>query len=1233
MDTSNVSSPRRELKKYGGIALTALLVFSIAAVAMAGSSSRALAQAVPTISTSTNTFFGNNIVQVIVTDSAKNSVSTSQESTSVTVRVRDNTGAIKGTDSISAFELGTNSGQFEFFIATGTQDPATPRSLVATGTTAVSGGPIDTAAKAPVFRFNAAAPTAGTNDKSIATTSTPADGWKVEIEYSGAASVKTLSFEPSSMNFNLDRTTAGSGANTIFQLTDQDGNNDPTAVDTIVSGTITATAVPLGSSNLLTGQFTAGGTLTLTETGANTGVFEVTRTTAQLGSPAFTSPSTANYVARDYDVYANPTGGSFAVASTTSTVTKSLVFQNQDGTLTPLSQITFASELPLNVTDSDLNDSTRSKDTLTSVTATPVGVTVSVDATGGDSEQVNLKETGDNTNVFAADLNKSRLPVSFINSGTPTANNGVLELRVSDITGGSDILASYADPNTSTGATNTQTSTIRLPVSHTAGQMSFDNTQATATGKINAVLNDPDLNNNPDAIDSYTVALSGATSPYGFTGFDNIAGIAVKIKGVSTATTAPTTAQTIVFIETGPNTGVFKAEVDVAKLSTSFSDGDQVEFKYRDSMETPTADSTATFTIGKPATAVTVDRTTLGIPLLATEPSTMVAGTPSADSIKFRLTITDASKNTDSGVQETITAAAVDAGSATNDISLATSGGTALSVGTATTNTIAYSGFPLTETGPNTGVFSGMITLTRGTATDSTLANLDNAKLTIKYDNNVATVTLRPSNLVITTDKSIVSNGGNMTVTITDLDRNLDSENRDTIPFLIETKSDSLTGAGATFSSTATETGPNTGVFTKNVRVGVDIKLTSVGTSVTQATELKISSTDRVSTDRTSTDRDLAVKVGTTSGSVTVTPEVVGPGTKLALMVADNDLNVNPAGVDTIPSTTDYVTVTTDRSNFPTTKVAGEETGPNTGLFKTTIKLKPKTTASTVAPATPTGTKDLTNFEVLPGDLISVKYIDTKDVSGNKVTISKVVQVVSQDPKMNATKAAFAANDAIGLTVTDVDANTDGEAIDSVKVRVTSTSDPVGFDVTGLETGVNTGVFTFSVPTTTSVSSGSITVKNGDNVTFKYTDTYPADYAERVKQVADPSKDFLLNVGIGAVASINATTPSQPALKDITGSTINEVTTGQQVVLSTDIKNNNNVSQPFAAIVEVRDADGITVYLQWQTGTLNPSSTANVGLSWTPENAGTYSVRTFVISNLANPAVLSPVAESTITVS
>jgi hypothetical protein len=81
------------------------------------------------------------------------------------------------------------------------------------------------------------------------------------------------------------------------------------------------------------------------------------------------------------------------------------------------------------------------------------------------------------------------------------------------------------------------------------------------------------------------------------------------------------------------------------------------------------------------------------------------------------------------------------------------------------------------------------------------------------------------------------------------------------------------------------------------------------------------------------------------------------------------------------------------------------------------------------------------------------------------------------------------------------------------------------------------------------------------------------------------------------------------------------------------VHNNNDAAQPFVAIVEVRDSNGVTVYLAWQTGMLNAGGQSEVGLSWTPDSSGQYTCRTFILSSLSTPTVLSTVKESNISVS
>jgi hypothetical protein len=148
-----------------------------------------------------------------------------------------------------------------------------------------------------------------------------------------------------------------------------------------------------------------------------------------------------------------------------------------------------------------------------------------------------------------------------------------------------------------------------------------------------------------------------------------------------------------------------------------------------------------------------------------------------------------------------------------------------------------------------------------------------------------------------------------------------------------------------------------------------------------------------------------------------------------------------------------------------------------------------------------------------------------------------------------------------------------------------------------------------------------------------YEDEFPGDYAQRVEDRDNPEKKFFHTFVVGVSSSgTAATTPSAPTVKDIAGDELAEMTVGRQVVLSTTIKNNNANVQPFLAIVEVRNSQQVTESLEWQTGSLSPDASADIGISWTPERAGTYQIRTFVISDFERLYILSPVAVSEVMV-
>lgn len=89
----------------------------------------------------------------------------------------------------------------------------------------------------------------------------------------------------------------------------------------------------------------------------------------------------------------------------------------------------------------------------------------------------------------------------------------------------------------------------------------------------------------------------------------------------------------------------------------------------------------------------------------------------------------------------------------------------------------------------------------------------------------------------------------------------------------------------------------------------------------------------------------------------------------------------------------------------------------------------------------------------------------------------------------------------------------------------------------------------------------------------------------------------------------------------------------RHLFLSAAIKNNSLEPQPYATVMEIRDHNGITQYLQFGLGKLGPNATLQVTLSWDPTEPGEYELRSFVVSDVARPEALSIVHSTTVRVS
>jgi hypothetical protein len=375
---------------------------------------------------------------------------------------------------------------------------------------------------------------------------------------------------------------------------------------------------------------------------------------------------------------------------------------------------------------------------------------------------------------------------------------------------------------------------------------------------------------------------------------------------------------------------------------------------------------------------------------------------------------------------------------------------------------------------------------------------------------------------------------------------------------------------------------------------------------------------EEVSFDIEADDVEITVGYEESAAGLTLDRSSYGSNNVVYISVHDNDANLNPTARDEFtvdPAAAPNNDLLEISGATITQAVVFEETGDNTGVFEGRYQLGSSISASSKSVVLLLN--DKTNYGATLGadENDSNFTVETSftigDTSGSATVNEGQTQVKTYDPVFSSDRETYYAGETVMVNITDPDANIDPNAADTIEVNIRT---PLGQEeMEVIETGANTGVFALSF----TLAGG---VKGGDTIAVEYTDLRPTSgtQAEFSQQIQ--------------VVDLVDATPEPPSIKDVSGRPLSSLSAGQQAILSTTVKNNNDRVQPFVALIEVRDSSGVTVYLAWQTGTLNPAGEVEVGLSWKPEQAGDYEVRTFIISDLASPQVLSPVEQSAVTV-
>ena len=110
-----------------------------------------------------------------------------------------------------------------------------------------------------------------------------------------------------------------------------------------------------------------------------------------------------------------------------------------------------------------------------------------------------------------------------------------------------------------------------------------------------------------------------------------------------------------------------------------------------------------------------------------------------------------------------------------------------------------------------------------------------------------------------------------------------------------------------------------------------------------------------------------------------------------------------------------------------------------------------------------------------------------------------------------------------------------------------------------------------------------------------------------------------------ALTELERTTINDPRLQQwgFGGTILENVNVNQQIQISADIKNNQEKSQNFVYLVQIKDKIGFVVSFGWISGQLTPDQKLSPSLSWSPDKPGEFTAEIYVWEGLINHKALT----------
>ena len=327
------------------------------------------------------------------------------------------------------------------------------------------------------------------------------------------------------------------------------------------------------------------------------------------------------------------------------------------------------------------------------------------------------------------------------------------------------------------------------------------------------------------------------------------------------------------------------------------------------------------------------------------------------------------------------------------------------------------------------------------------------------------------------------------------------------------------------------------------------------------------------------------------------------------ITVHDADMNLNPDTIDTLSiqvfSDSDKAGLVIDA------KELDESPGTFVAYFSTSSQQD----------------SDGRHLHALSDDTIYVQYNDhtlPKPYSVNddlpvSLELSPFPLEKLDDKKVEWSQASYRTQNGTSsakLIVTDNEQNKFANSIDTVKAKIISDSSFDGITIDLYETSKDSGIFERTFAFSDTRSGPNILYGNeGDTMIGLYDPLQSID-----------SKNFMTTTTLlGSTGPPLERAPvSAPRISDLKHHTIVYPVVGEQVLLTTDVANQQDREQRFVWIAQILDSDKKTQALSWIDGTLNPLSSFSPATSWIPKVAGEYKVVFFVWQSIDNPTALSP---------